>query len=53
MIKVVLGITFISEKIQKVPSHLELICQLKSDRDLKFPTELKEGEYYKVSFAES
>ena len=30
-------------------TDLELICQLKSDRNLKHPTELKEGEYYKVS----
>lgn len=30
-------------------TDLELICQLKSDRNLKFPTNLKEGEYYKVS----
>lgn len=30
-------------------TDLELICQLKSDRNLKSPTKLKEGEYYKVS----
>lgn len=30
-------------------TDFELICQLKADRKLKHPTELKEGEYYKVS----
>lgn len=30
-------------------ADLELICQLKPDRKLKHLTELKEGEYYKVS----
>lgn len=30
-------------------TDLELICQLKSDGSLKSPTNLKEGEYYKVS----
>ena len=30
-------------------TDLELICQLKPDRKLKHPTELKEGKYYKVS----
>lgn len=30
-------------------TDLELICQLNPDRKLKHPTELKEGEYYKVS----
>lgn len=30
-------------------TDFELICQLKADRELKHPTELKEGEYYKVS----
>ena len=30
-------------------TDFELICQLKADRKSKHPTELKEGEYYKVS----
>lgn len=30
-------------------ADLELICQLKPDRKLKHLTELKEGEYYKIS----
>jgi hypothetical protein len=30
-------------------ADFELICQLKPDRKLKYPTELKEGEYYKIS----
>ena len=30
-------------------TDFELICQLKPDRKLEHPTELKEGEYYKVS----